>query len=458
MSTPIEITPQTAAALVQEAQRLSPAQIAGIQQERLMLLLDYARAHSPYLAKKYKDLPQNPALSDIPVTLRPDAMQHFDDWVCDSAITTAALDAYLSDIQNAADPFLGKYTVLTTSGTTGIPLRMVRDARHNAINAALMASRLLGGSKLHGISLAPDMKSAGVLASSGYHSTYLSYVRAKRAYEQMGCPERFLPLFLDMSTAEMVEKLNEFQPEMLTGYPSNMKLLALQQQKGKLHIAPKAVGSSAEYLSPETRELIEQAFGCPMIDNYCSTEGGEVAMLCACNRMHINTDWMILEPVNRDLNPVALGERSEGVLLTNLANLVQPIIRYYVSDRILIDESPCACGLPFPSLAVEGRQEDNLSFVDACSEQVTLPSSIFVQFALHMPECDQLQFVQTSPAELQLRFTTDQDRARIGAQLHELCHERFEREGLGNVCITVSDAPPLLGATGKMRNTMSLLK
>ncbi len=457
MSTPIEITPQTAAALIQEAQTLSRARIAELQQERLTLLVDYARAHSPYLAEKYKSLPQNPTLQDIPVTLRADAMEHFDTWVCDPKVTTAALDGYLSDIENAAEPFLGQYTVLTTSGTTGRPLRMVRDSRHNAVNGALMAARLLGGSKLHGISLAPDMKSAGVLASSGYHSTYLSYVRAKRAYEQMGCPERFLPLFLDMSTAEMIEKLNEFQPEMLTGYPSNMKLLALQQQKGRLHIAPKAVGSSAEYLSPETRAFIEQTFGCPMIDNYCSTEGGEVAMLCAHNRMHINTDWMILEPVDRNLDPVPKGQRSEGVLLTNLANLVQPIIRYYISDRVLIDETPCPCGLPFPSLAVEGRQEDNLTFVDKNGEEVTVASSVFVQFALHAPDCDELQFVQTSPTELQLRFTTDQDRARIGEQLNELCHERFAREGLANVTFTVSDLPPLLGATGKMRNTMSLL-
>ncbi|MEG2882453.1 MAG: hypothetical protein RR873_05940, partial [Christensenella sp.] len=154
MPTPLEISSQTAAALVQEAQTFSPAQIAALQQERLNLLVDYARAHSPYLADKYKNLPKAPALKDIPVTLRTDAMEHFDAWVCDPKVTSAALDKYLLDIENAANPFLGKYTVLTTSGTTGIPLRMVRDSRHQAVNGALMAARLLGGSKLHGITLA----------------------------------------------------------------------------------------------------------------------------------------------------------------------------------------------------------------------------------------------------------------------------------------------------------------
>ncbi|MEG2626057.1 MAG: hypothetical protein RR956_07275, partial [Christensenella sp.] len=111
----------------------------------------------------------------------------------------------------------------------------------------------------------------------------------------------------------------------------------------------------------------------------------------------------------------------------------------------------------FPSLAIEGRQEDNLTFTDDNHEEVTVASSVFIQFSLHMPDCEQLQFVQTSPDELQLRFTTEQDHARVGAELKELCEERFVREGIANVTITVSELPPLLGASGKMRNTMSLL-
>lgn len=456
MSVPQQITPQQAVELVKEAQGLAPEQIATLQRERLLFLIDHARNNSPYLKEKYKNLSKAPSLQDIPVTLRADAMEHFDEWVCDPHITTAALDEYLGDICNAVYPFLDQYTVLTTSGTTGRPLRMVRDARHNTVNGALMALRLLGGSKLKGITLPQNVKSAGVLASSGYHSTYLSYLRAKKAYEQMGCPEKFLPLFLDMSTAEMVEKLNEFQPEMLTGYPSNMKLLAAEQMKGRLHISPLAVGSSAEYLSAQTREYIEQAFGCPMIDNYCSTEGGEIAMLCGNNRMHLNTDWMIIEPVDKNLNPVPDGQKSEGVLLTNLANMVQPIIRYYISDRIILNNAPCPCGLPFPSIEIEGRQEDNLSFIDAKGEETTIASSSFINMSLHVSGCAQVQFVKTGDSTLEVRFVTDgRDRNEVGEELSGLCRQTLNREGLANVTLTISELAPILGATGKMRNTMS---
>ena len=43
---------------------------------------------------------------------------------------------------------------------------------------------------------------------------------------------------------------------------------------------------------------------------------------------------MILEPVDRDYRPTPPGELSHTVLLTNLANAVQPIIRYDLGDSV----------------------------------------------------------------------------------------------------------------------------
>lgn len=456
MSTPIEITPAIAMTLVAEAQTLSSTKIEALKRERLVLLVDYARKNSKYLRQKYANLPNNFQLSDIPITKRDDAMNNFDDWVCDKEITTEKLNDYLGDIGNATELFLGRYSVLTTSGTTGVPLRMVRDDRHNAVNGALLALRLFGSGKLKGISFAPDMRAAGILSDGGYHSTYVSYLKLKKNYEKMGCAEKFLPLFLDFSTAQMVEKLNDFQPEVLTGYPSNIRRLALEQQKGRLHISPKFVGSSAEYLSRDTREFIEAAFGCPMIDNYCSTEGGEIAMLCGSNHMHINSDWMILEPVNKDMQPVKDGEKSEGALLTNLANLVQPIIRYYISDNIITNSSPCPCGLPFPYLDIEGRNEDTLAFISVSGEEIPLASSGFVGISLHVSGCTQVQFVQTGATSLKIRYIADETKGRkaVGDELIDQCRLLLHREGLANVEICLGDEEPIAGATGKIRNTI----
>ena len=45
-----------------------------------------------------------------------------------------------------------------------------------------------------------------------------------------------------------------------------------------------------------------------------------MAWECAHGAMHLNDDWLIAEPVDRDDRPVPAGEASHALLLTNLAN------------------------------------------------------------------------------------------------------------------------------------------
>ncbi len=57
-------------------------------------------------------------------------------------------------------------------------------------------------------------------------------------------------------------------------------------------------------------------------------------MECAHGLFHVNSDWYILEPVDEDYRPVAPDVGSHTVLITNLANRVQPLIRYDLGDRV----------------------------------------------------------------------------------------------------------------------------
>jgi hypothetical protein len=40
------------------------------------------------------------------------------------------------------------------------------------------------------------------------------------------------------------------------------------------------------------------------------------------------------------------GTRSDGLLVTNLANYVQPVIRYQLGDSVVISDEGCGCGSP----------------------------------------------------------------------------------------------------------------
>jgi phenylacetate-coenzyme A ligase PaaK-like adenylate-forming protein len=76
--------------------------------------------------------------------------------------------------------------------------------------------------------------------------------------------------------------------------------------------------------------------------------------------LHLNTDWAILESVDADGQPVPDGEVGSTALLTNLANHVQPLIRYDIGDRVRIGGAACECGSPLPVIEVQGRDDDVL--------------------------------------------------------------------------------------------------
>lgn len=141
-----------------------------------------------------------------------------------------------------------------------------------------------------------------------------------------------------------------------------LELLVDEQEKGRLHINPAIIMTAGEYLSNEVREKISRAFGCYVQTNYSCTEGGTMACECTAKHFHINDDWIIMEAVDHDNQPVPLGTRSAKVLITNLANRICPIIRFEITDRIVMHQEPCECGNQKPWLTLEGRTDDILTF------------------------------------------------------------------------------------------------
>ncbi len=162
----------------------------------------------------------------------------------------------------------------------------------------------------------------------------------------------------------IVDRLNELQPLRLTGYPSMMLLLAEENRSGRLDIHPNFIQPSSEPLTPEIRRALEEVWD-PVISNIwgCS-EACCVAISYGRDRgMYINEDFAIVEPVDADNNPVALGEPSEKVLVTNLFNAAQPLIRYELTDQVTVIAEESPSGLPFFRIEdIQGRTDDVFSY------------------------------------------------------------------------------------------------
>lgn len=382
--------------LVAEGGKLPESERLKLQQQRLRELVGYARAHSPYFAKLYENIPDDFKLTDLPITEKPTLLAHYDDWVTDRRLHLQDVLNYVNrDPMKNQSRLLGDYTAIRTSGSTGNPLPMVRDDYHNKIHGQLVAQRLLTGADPNLMDISKHRRASIIHLSNGA-SSYGAFLRMKAAHPESA--DNLLGISVLESVDSIVKKLNDFQPESMAGYPSMMVQLAVEQLQGRLHISPKHLITSAEMLSEKNHALLKQAFQCPVGNNYCMTEGGEIAMTHDCPHLHINDDWIIVEPVNKDMQPLGMSDEwSEGILVTDLSNYVQPIIRYYVSDVIRIKPSTFDC-CQLPIMQIKGR---TFSSYTICGKTFNIVG-IFAKSEV-WPDLVSFQFVQTDSETIEVR-------------------------------------------------------
>jgi phenylacetate-coenzyme A ligase PaaK-like adenylate-forming protein len=257
---------------------------------------------------------------------------------------------------------------------------------------------------------------------------------------------------------ELVDELNAFSPVILGGYPSALDLLVRQQQAGRLHIRPFFVSAAGETLTDEARQRISAAFGCEVANYYGSSEAIGLTFECAARRLHVNSDWYIVEPVDREGRPTPPGQMSHGVLITNLANRIQPIIRYQMGDRVALLPQRCPCGSPFPQIRVDGRSDDVLEFPSSRGEAVRILPLPLVTVAEETPGLASCQLVQTAPSTLRVRMsvTPPAQRPVVWESLRRRVQAYLASQGAGPVRIDEApEEPQLHPRSGKFRQVYS---
>ena len=233
---------------------------------------------------------------------------------------------------------------------------------------------------------------------------------------------------------KIVSELNAFQPAMLSGYPSNLALLA---DIDELKIKPDIVITGGELLTDDIREKLTKKFGCYVQTHYSCTEGGEVACECSEGHLHINEDWVILEAVDSEGNPVEDGKQSDRVFITNLSNYIQPFIRYELTDRVVVHSERCKCGKTFRWLEIEGRTDDILSFANGVK---IAPMSLY-KVLEEVKEMRRFQLIQRAPDKLELRMISDEREAAF-AQAKKDLTDFFASKGVTGLEIALSEKLP----------------
>jgi len=344
--------------------RLSwPAErLATHRRTQLQQLVQVAVEGSPWHRKRLRYIdPDALAAGDVaalPTMTKADLMEYFNEVVTDERLRLDVVDAHLDSEQLAAGSYLlDRYTAIASGGSTGRRGVFVYGWDGWTVLWVGLFRYLFRAMRTDPELIGAPPLMANVTASHPTHAT----AAFNRTFTGPHMTALRFPVTLPVE--DIVAGLNETQPTFLHAYPSALHLLAAEARAGRLRIAPKRVISSSEPLLPEIRTAAEEAWGVRLGNWWGASEGGAIGTTCDEGVVHLSEDLVIVEPVDENNQPVPAGERSAKILLTNLFNHTLPLIRYEVTDEVMVLPEPCRCGSAHRCVAdIEGRLDDTFVY------------------------------------------------------------------------------------------------
>ena len=164
------------------------------------------------------------------------------------------------------------------------------------------------------------------------------------------------------------------QPLILVGYPSVIARLADVQAGGGLSISPMVVAVTSEQLTVDRVERITAGFGVAPTNSYGTTEGLMGTAPPGSDVFDFASDLAYVEFVDEFDRPVRVGEASHHVLVTNLFNQLQPLIRYRIDDVMTPAAGSPAHG--HQRASVEGRNDETFVLSGVPIHPLTIRSAL----------------------------------------------------------------------------------
>ena len=224
-----------------------------------------------------------------------------------------------------------------SSGSSGEPGVFVQDAAALAVYDALEALRrpLLRPLQRWLDPWSLRRAHAFIGAIGGHFASTVSVERLRRLNPALA-PRLHGVSFLQ-PTPRLVAELDALAPTVIATYPSAAVLLAEERLAGRLRTAPQEVWTGGETLSPAMRALRRAGLRLP---------GGQQLRRLGVPRARLRMPRRRPAPEQRLGHPRAGGRArprraaparpAPRRLLTNLANHLQPLIRYDLGDRVTL--------------------------------------------------------------------------------------------------------------------------
>ncbi len=331
-------------------------QVQALQNKKLRKLLYYAYDHSNYYKEVFgkngiaREQIGSLPLSAFPTMDKNSLMEHFDEIVTVPDIRQEELRKFDERVTPDKKLFRGKYHVVHSSGSTGVPRYFVYDT-------SAWDSMLLG--IIRGALWDMTMPQILKLLSGGLRILYIAATDGRYGgamavgdgIRGVGAEQKFLDIKTPLS--EWVRTTREFQPDIIIGYPSAIKILGELVENSEVSVDVCRVISCGEPLAPGLRDYLEKIFGTVVVNFYGASESLAIGVETdRAEGMYLFDDMNYIEVENRKM------------YLTCLYNYVQPLIRYEITDQLVFRQSKKS-RYPFRQADILlSRNEDIIWFED----------------------------------------------------------------------------------------------
>lgn len=364
----------------------SAKQIESYQTAKRNIVVDYAYRHSPFFRNLYKNHDLND-FESLPIISKNIMMENLTDYNTLGFKKEEVIEFCL-EIEKSRDfnKRLRGINIGMSSGTSGNKgVEIVTPREEMYMKAALLARfDIPKGEKMNVAFILRVSAPAFSLNIMGHHLTYVG----------------------QLDTMENISaRLQKINPNILTGPPSMLKMIAKEVKAGRLKIKPKRLIAYAEIFYPDVREYLKEVFDCPIHEIYKSTEG-PIGLTCRHEKLHINEDLVLVETFNNDGTKTEPGKPCGKLVITDLHKHAQPIIRYQLNDIITISPHKCTCGSSFRVIDnIQGRADDVFwgEKTDGTGMQFIFPDLVTRAIITASENIDEYQVFQNAPDELLIK-------------------------------------------------------
>lgn len=427
-------------------EKKTPDEISALQNQKLRRLLHHAYETSPYYRNSFEkagitaDKINGTPLSEFPAIDKAVLLSQFDHLVTAPELKQEEIRRFDEQEKPDRKPFMGKYHIVHSSGSTGKPGYFVYDkSAWNSMLLGIIRGALWNMSMPQILKfLAQGPRIVYIAATDG---RYGGAMAVGDGIDGVGAKQ----IYLDIKTPldEWISAVKKFKPNMIIGYPSAVKILAELAEKGDVELHILRVVTCGEPLGASLRKYLEDVFKAQVINFYGASES------LALGVESDPQEGMILFD---DMNIV---EIENGVMyLTCLYNFVQPLIRYHISDSLTLEKPTAENHYPFThAVGLLGRNEDILWFDDGNGKREFLHPLAIEGFCIE--GLRDYQFRQLSPDafEMVAEIADDSLQETIRNEMLRQMKMILEEKGLSYVQFYVNFVPEILPdpKTGKKR-------